>query len=183
MRKRFMRGLLVLSLAFAAFGAAQVHQAPPAAASEATSVTNYFAQFNDGNVGWYKIALEKRGADGWGRAKITVWCEPNTTPGGSKVACDAIDLYGASFNVAWQKSIPGTGWVTEEDVLDANAPGDIDYSPPLAGISAATIYDCQSSSSSQHRARVLDFRAASGDQWSGSYDRSTPTWSGTFTSC
>ena len=152
--------------------------ATPAQAVEATQATNYFAQFANGDVGWYKVALEKDLSNSKWRAKITVWCEPNTTPGGSKVACDAIDLNslpdGASV-------IQGQYW-SEGDAAWASMggpDGPIDYSPPLAGLSVTSGWAC-GFGPDQYRAAAYFFKAAANNQWSQEYTRVTPTYVGTF---
>lgn len=178
---RWRRRIAAVALACAVALPLGLLTAGPAHAVEAASATDYFAQFNDGNVGWYKVALEKDLSNNNARAKVTVWCEPNTTPGGSKVYCDAIDFEVTGNNPVgvlaieyWNESL---GWkVTGADEY----PGPVDYSPPLAGLSWTTPWVCTGHGDDQYRAIADNFRAASSNQWSQVYTRVTPTFHGEF---
>lgn len=150
----------------------------PAYAVETDAVrTAYFAQFNDGRVGWFKLVVEKNSITDQGRAKITVWCEPNTTLGGDKVACDAIDLSSTHLSVQyWSEG--SSAWF-DEPAIYSDA-GSVDYSPPLAGLAFSTIWQCGTHGLDQYRGYAANFRAASSNQWSQYYLRVTPTWNGRF---
>lgn len=164
---------LVIVATLALFGSLLLVSPAHAVETQAVRGPEVFAQFNNGHVGWFKVAVEKDLANGKLRVKLTVWCEPNTTVGGDKVACDAIDMTnGAGRVVSAQFWHSTQGWT---DLVGINADvAAIDYSPPTVGIAATSGWYC-AGGTNDVRGFGKRFRAAAGNQWSQYYDRVTPT--------
>ena len=99
MRKRIIRGLLVLSLAFGGFAALQVQQAPSAAAAEMASDEGTLSQFQSGDVAWFKVAAERDSNTLKWRTVVTVWC---TNSSGADVDCGLIE--GTNVETSLQKN-------------------------------------------------------------------------------
>lgn len=160
----------------------------PAQAVETSAVrTETFGAFADGNWGWFKLVVEKDATLHKLRAKVTVWCEPNNTLGGTKVACDAIQYRNSNGGsggttvptsvtfIAVQYWNESSGWIT---TISAGVVAE-DFSPTSNGLAITTAWEVPGQGTDQYRGIVQNFRAASTNEWSTWKERVTPTWEGT----
>jgi hypothetical protein len=147
----------------------------PAHADEVKQQTHLVAQFNSGDTGWVKIALE-RDYLGRARAHVGVWCQDST---GFKVACGAIEFkdFSGLLTVDYWYEVPG-GTDRWQPII--YKPIDyLDDWPPHT-LNECTDWLC-AQGTDQYRAVIRDVRIQDiFGQWSGWKTRTHPTWLGWY---
>jgi hypothetical protein len=89
--QRRIRAMLMVSVLFAALVVAQVATAPPASATEHGVRTKLISRFNNGDVAYVKVAVERKvdGIDVLARAHVKVWCQNSN---GQTVVCEEVEI-------------------------------------------------------------------------------------------
>ena len=166
--QRRLRALLMLLVLFAALFVVQVASAPPASAAAYGSRTKLISRFNNGDVAYVKVSVERivSGPNELGRAHGKVWCENSN---GQTVVCEEVEIGRLALQF-WSSS---SGWTTWDQVFPGR------YAEVYPALDVYTPWECQPGGTAQWRTLADNVKVQARSGQPGSFhdvpSNTTPT--------